>query len=224
MPPEVSSRVADEAPRRGGWTAWPLVALAALPLAVTAVVTRRVLTGNSALYGELPGGLPGRERVGVLLTYTTHDVSLMVPLLALASLLWLARRGTRRPPASAALWCGAVLAAVVGVMALGQSALVGYLLTSKPTDENDLGFLGPNASLLELFGARAATSLVLAALAIGLAVGLVSVARKLEVSADVLLDEQPREPDLSPAAPQEHGPEPAAGADADPHARYRRPS
>ena len=89
-------------------------------------------------------------------------IALVSPGIALLTLVWLARPDARRPPPRAALWCGTVLAALIGAMALGVCAIVGYLVTSDSPETGEFGFIGPRASFFELFGVRVATSLLLA--------------------------------------------------------------
>lgn len=207
---------------RGSWLAWPLLALTALPMVVMLVVARRVLTGDSQLYGDLPGDLAVRERAGLLLQVAGSDSTLLVPLLGLAALVLLAHRPVEHQPSRAPLWCGAALAALAALIAAAQCALVGYLAVEDPASGSDFGFFGPRESLLELFGPRTAATLLLAALAGGLAVLLAALARRPAAVEDALLDGEPAE--AEPASPEpEPAPEPVDLPDADPHARYRRP-
>ena len=189
-------------------------------MATVVLVARRVLAGRSRRFGEFPADLPFRDRASLLLSVTASEALLLGPLLGLAALVFLARPSAPRPPSRAALWCGSAVAVAAALLAAAQVAVVGYLTFDEQPAPGEVGFYGGREPLLDLFGARTAATLLVGALAAGLAVLLARTARAPEPAEEPVPHEAPVEPGPEPDADV---PEPEAPA-GDPHARYRRPS
>lgn len=225
MAPEVAGVEPAEPAGAGryGWLTWPLLVLSALPLVVLVLVARRILNGDTMLFGDLPSGLPLRERAALLLNVTASEGPLLAPLAGLAALGWASRRDSGARPPSAALWCGALLAAAVALLAAAHCALVGYLVLADEANPDEIGFYGGRQTLLEMFGPRTATVLLLGALAAALSAALAASARRaatppLRPAAE---EAEPVAPEPAPVAVE---PEAVDAVEADPHARFRRPS